>query len=944
MRSGVENMGSQKMLVLGLVIVLIVGGFGVPLGSSRGTKLAIEETEKLNDLFAGGSGTESDPYEISNVTQLQNMNEDLDAHYELVNDIDASPSKNWNNGKGFLPIGTANNSFTGALDGQGYKISDLYIDRPNSNEIGLFGSLGKDASLDNIALVDANVTGNNLVGGLVGNNAGTVRNSYVTGNVSGNNRVGSLVGINGHGTIKNSYVTGVVSGNNRVGGLVGDNSLGPVSNSYATVDVKGNNSVGGLVGQNYGETINNSYATGNVSGNKEVGALVGNNGEGGLIGVGEGTVSNSYATGDVSGYEFVGGLVGMNFWGATVTNSYATGDVGGKSKVGALVGDNNQGTVNNSYATGDVSGKSKVGGLVGYNSVGPVINSYATGDVSGNSSVGGLIGTNDGKVSNSHYNIDEVLINGEHRITIGGLFDSQYQDWMSSNKTLKIEEYSSTLVLAGDHYEISGVEGLKDLLGFADDEEYKFTLVNNLDLSEESGLYVPYLAADFDGNGHTIKDLNLDWSVGSERGFIGYLAEYGSVTDIALVDANVKGHLSIGGLVGENGGTVSNSYVTGDINGNTSVGGLVGWNAYEGTITNSYATGDVSGYEFVGGLVGGNNIHGKITDTYAMGDVSGYEFVGGLVGYNAGTVNNSYATGNVSGNNYVGGLVGDNDETISNSFWDVTTTGQSLSAGGTGKTTAEMKDIDTFTDTSTEGLEQAWDFVGKPNDDSGYYDIWKIDENGTINNGYPYLTTFPPTAVAKADETTVEIGETVRFDASNSTDNMGIKSYSWELSNGTTVYGETITHSYDSPGEYTVTLTVTDEAGNKDTDTLTVTVEDRTEPTAVISADKTKIEVDENISLDAFNSTDNVGIVSYEWDLDNGETKTGKRLNYSYDSAGKYTVTLTVTDEAGNTATDTIQITVEESDDNGRIPGFTAIVLIIAISFVALFKHHSKQN
>ncbi len=868
-REVISHMRAQKMLVLGLVIVLIVSGFGVALGSSRGTKLAIEETENLNDLFAGGSGTESDPYQISNVTQLQKMNEDLDSHYELVNDIDASVTKDWNDGKGFKPIGNGNHTFTGTLDGQGYSVIGLYIHRPESDDIGpfgigLFGYLGGSGSLDNIAIIDANVSGSNQVGGLVGNNDGAINNSYAIADVSGVIRVGGLVGYNS-GTVNNSYASGNVSGDWHIGGLVGNNAHGTVKNSYATGDVSGDKvnikqNVGGLVGTNQYSIVNNSYATGNVSGVDEVGGLVGENG---------GTVTNSYATGDVNGNENVGGLVGINHGEFSVI-SY------------------DYGIVSNSYATGTVSGAQMIGGLVGYN-FGTTRNSYFVGTVNGNNSIGGLVGYNKGPVYNSHYNIDEVSINGEHRITIGALFDAQYQDWISSNKTLDIEDYSDTLVPAGDHYEISGVEGIKDLLGFADDEEYNFSLAEDIDLSGESGLYIPYLTADFDGDGHTIKNLQLDWSSRSQSGLIGHLDEKGKVTDVALMAAHVRGNMYVGPLVGYNEGTVKSSYTMGNVSGIYYVGGLVGWND-EGMINCSYATRNVSGNISVGGLVGmnygivknsyakgkvnGNSIVGGLVgknfgvclvkNSYARGDVSGNEYVGGLIGLNdMGNVSNSYATGKVSGNDSVGGLVGKIEMmldygTITDSFWDVTTTGQPSSAGGTGKTTAEMKDIDTFTDTSTEGLEQAWDFVGKPNDDSGYYDIWKIDENGTINNGYPYLTTFPPTAVAKADETTVEMGETVRFDASNSTDNMGIKSYSWELSNGTTVSGETITHSYDSPGEYTVTLTVTDYAGN--------------------------------------------------------------------------------------TATDTIEITVEESGDNGGIPGFTTIALLVGISFVVLYRYRKKNS
>ncbi|MFO8051072.1 MAG: hypothetical protein R6V01_05165, partial [Thermoplasmatota archaeon] len=92
--------------------------------------------------FSGGSGTESDPYQISNVTHLQNMSSDLDAHYILVNDINASATRTWNwNGTdymGFVPIGNDTDTetlgfqgteFTGSLDGRGWNITGLFINR-----------------------------------------------------------------------------------------------------------------------------------------------------------------------------------------------------------------------------------------------------------------------------------------------------------------------------------------------------------------------------------------------------------------------------------------------------------------------------------------------------------------------------------------------------------------------------------------------------------------------------------------------------------------------------------------------------------------------------------------------------------------------------------------------------------------------------------------------
>jgi hypothetical protein len=198
----------------------------------------------------------------------------------------------------------------------------------------------------------------------------------------------------------------------------------------------------------------------------------------------------------------------------------------------------------------------------------------------------------------------------------------------------------------------------------------------------------------------------------------------------------VTGDDYVGGLVGWNYGAISTSYSTGSVSGTgLSVGGLVGFNrrhSRRGSITSSYSTGMVTGNEDVGGLVGSNS-GGIINSSYSTGMVSGETGVGGLVGLNwFGSISTSYSTGSVSGNSDVGGLVGYSDYgIIITSFWDIESSGQATSAGGTGLTTAEMQDPNTF-------MDAGWDFVGKPD---GPHDIWAESEGG----GYMILSwQLPP--------------------------------------------------------------------------------------------------------------------------------------------------------------------------------------------------------
>ena len=256
--------------------------------------------------------------EIRDWYDLDAIRNNLDGNHTLMNDLDsttagytelASPTAN--GGKGWQSIGSTavNDAFVGSLDGQGYEIYDLFIDRPDESDVGLFGVVDEVGVIENVGVVNGNVTGYEAVGSLVGYNRGTVRNSYGCGNVTGDLDVGGLVGVN-DGTVSNSYSSGSVTGRDGVGGLVGKNE-GTMSNSYSIGTVNGNDFVGNLVGVNSG-TVSNSYTSGTVNGNDFVGGLVGRN---------EGTVSKCYSTGSVTGDEHVGGLVGQN-WQGVLSNSF----------------------------------------------------------------------------------------------------------------------------------------------------------------------------------------------------------------------------------------------------------------------------------------------------------------------------------------------------------------------------------------------------------------------------------------------------------------------------------------------------------------------------------------------------------------------------------------------------------------------------------------------
>jgi len=279
--------------------------------------------------------------EIRTWYDLDAIRDNPGGSYLLMNDLNstipgyeelASPTAN--GGKGWQPIcGIV--SFTGTFDGHGYKIKDLFSNRPDEDGVGLFCSVGESGIVKNISVVNANMTG-----------------AYYTV---------VLVGFNYRGTVSNCHSTGTVSGKDIVSGLVGINA-GTVSNSYSTATVTGSYFVGALVAANGGAalgvdegTVTNCYSGGNVSGNECVG---------GLVGVSAGPVSNSYSTSSVTGNNFTGGLVGCN--NGPVSNSYSTSSVTGDENVGGLVGINYD-TVSNSFWDTETSGQATSDGGTGKN-------------------------------------------------------------------------------------------------------------------------------------------------------------------------------------------------------------------------------------------------------------------------------------------------------------------------------------------------------------------------------------------------------------------------------------------------------------------------------------------------------------------------------------------------------------------------------------------------
>jgi uncharacterized repeat protein (TIGR01451 family) len=163
------------------------------------------------------------------------MQNNLGEDYILNQSIDCDVAP-YNVGAGFRPVGNSSNKFNGSFDGQNNTIDGLYINRPASDYVGLFGYLNEalPIPLSNIGLINVSIVGSNYVGGLAGYaGSATIDNSYATGSVNGDAwNVGGLAGMARYATIDNSYATGSVNGSNRVGGLAGNAYAATIDNCY----------------------------------------------------------------------------------------------------------------------------------------------------------------------------------------------------------------------------------------------------------------------------------------------------------------------------------------------------------------------------------------------------------------------------------------------------------------------------------------------------------------------------------------------------------------------------------------------------------------------------------------------------------------------------------------------------------------------------------------
>jgi PKD repeat protein len=209
---------------------------------------------------------------------------------------------------------------------------------------------------------------------------------------------------------------------------------------------------------------------------------------------------------------------------------------------------------------------------------------------------------------------------------------------------------------------------------------------------------------------------------------------------------------------------------------------------------------------------------------------------------------------------------------------------------------------------------------------------------------------LPPVASFTDSAEIVSTGDNIQFDGSGSYDNDGtIVSYMWDFGDGTTATGVTTEHAYAENAEHSVTLTVTDDDGATDSFTVTKTVLNR-QPVAQLTTNQTTVTINVAVQLDGSESYDNDGtIVSYMWDFGDGTTATGVTTEHTYEESGDYSVTLTVTDNDGDSASEDMLITVDDEAIQLAVLGVFGLgIMVLTLTLLyGLFirrRNKKKQN
>ena len=705
-----------------------------------------------------GAGTVEEPFQISTIGHLSEISENLDKHFILTTDLNMEGEPNWK------PIGSASKPFTGTLDGNGHKISNLTMYEAQ-NGVGLFSHVNA-AHIKGLTLENVNVYGINDVGAIAGTSSGTttIEDCHVTGIVRGNEFIGGLIGNyqtangtrEGESIIKESSMDGIVDAKSRMGGIVGyfRPAGGSIENCYTRGSIQtrdGSNFVGGIVGYLIQGDVKQSFNTADII---SIGYYVG-----GIAGyaINYSNITECFNLAHLEGRNYVGGISGSIEDNALILNTYNRGDIGGNGEnVGGITGAITT-TLANSYSSGTIGGRYLIGGLYGRTGYKAIIRDSVTmaenvdeydglefGRVGGHNYQvilsnnyayedmhlkAGYItqhvkGQNQQNSTKNGFDVSmQALLTEDFYIdTLGWDFDdiwvmptSRIDYPIFKNIDESLQEPIDSLGSKRNPYLIACEDDLKNIP--VNGMKYHYKVVNDIVIESETWTPLGSESNPFkgvlDGNGYKITNLRTEALEDSEGTGLFVKIAGATIKDLTIEGCDINGTENTGAIAGSSYGSskIENCVVTGTVNGTTNVGGLFGqFTTGDGVIVNSYMEGAVNGETLTGGLVGDLS-QGHILYSYNKADVTGtVEYTGGIAGRIAdgATIKESINFGRVKGTTYVGGIVGSEAESceISDSYnrGDVSGT---VNVGGIAGHTAAV-----ITRTYTTGKVYGESFVG----------------------------------------------------------------------------------------------------------------------------------------------------------------------------------------------------------------------------------------
>ncbi len=570
-----------------------------------------------------GGGTDTSPLEITTAAQLAEIAAMVNAgrletflfndsnatvYLQMGADIDLSGyGENWNDGKGWVPIGSDVNPFKGSFDGGGKTITGLYINDSALDYAGLFGCVNAySSSVHDMGLTGVSINARNYVGGIAGTTSAhevKVYNCVVSGSVKGHDGVGGVVGLF-YGSLGNCLsacnITATGGDAGGVAGMAGLNSR--INACYAIGTVSGGINVGGVAGLLYNSVTDCAALNPSVSGSSNVGRMAG----------------SLLMTGSLSGNAAFAGMTGGG------SDKTATGLDGEDMAAAAIKADGSLGG-RFTAANGWMIENGKLPGLFGTALDMPVH----------------ITGSNDANFPGEGTIESPFLISMAEKLallaTLVNNGDTVYND--------KYYKLTADLDLSGYGASFNGGKGWIPI-----------------------GNDPNFFKGHFDGGGKTVAGLYINDGSRNYAGLFGYVS--GGTLENFTVSGAVGGNNNVGMAAGYlNSTTIQNCHASGTVSGKSyNVGGVAGDVYNSSRMLSCSAAVDVSGESYTynsGGVAGTIEKSSIIQDCYATGNVNAGSTTGGSAGgvvgnvYDgANTVRNCYSTGAVSSKNYVGGVAG----------------------------------------------------------------------------------------------------------------------------------------------------------------------------------------------------------------------------------------------------------------------------------------------